>query len=57
MPYSWVKCEKLMSSIQFLKYFLSVHTETTRGLVVNTKFQKTNEFEISPGMETLKQSH
>ena len=46
-----------MSSIQFLKYFLSVHTETTRGLVVNTKFQKTNEFEISPGMETLKQSH
>ena len=57
MPYSWVKCEKLMYNIQFLKYFLSMHTETTRGLVVNMKFQKTNESEVSPGMETLKQSH
>lgn len=57
MPYLWVNDEKFMSSKTIFKFFLSLHIVTTKGLLVNMWVQKMNEFEISPGIGELKQSH
>lgn len=57
MPYLWVNDEKFMSSKTTFKFLLSLHIVTTKGLLVNMWVQKMNEFEISPEMGKLKQSH
>lgn len=55
LPYSWVNDEKFMCSKTMIEIFHSTHTVTTKRLLVNIWAQKTNEFEISPGMKKLKQ--
>lgn len=53
LPYSWVN-EKFMCSKTMLE-ISSTHRVTTKRLLINIWAQKTNEFEISPGMKKLKQ--
>lgn len=54
LPYSWVNDEKFMCSKTMLE-ISSTHRVTTKRLLINIWAQKTNEFEISPGMKKLKQ--